>query len=97
MMDNPYMRNIWVEMIGPNEAAKYLILGDTSHIDQQLVDQYAYDMQRGLWVYPGGIIEITATNKLKDGHHRLLAIQQSQMPQVMIVVRNVAENVERHY
>jgi hypothetical protein len=92
-----YLRNISVEAIGPQEAKEFLALGDNSHVNINLVDQYAWDMIRGLWVYPGGIIEITASNKLKDGHHRLLAIIESAVPQIMIVVYNVPENPERNY
>ncbi len=92
-----YFDNIHVMAMGPKEAKLYLDTGDPSHVDQSLVDQYAYDMERGLWVYPGGLIEITTDGKLKDGHHRLLAIIQSRVPQVMIVVYNVPSHPIREY
>jgi hypothetical protein len=92
-----YFDNINVICVGPREAREFLFLGNTDHVDQSLVNKYAYDMIRGLWAYPGGLIEITSSNKLKDGHHRLLAIVQCDIPQVMIVVYNVPENPERKY
>ena len=90
-----YIDNIAVTAIGPLEAQQLIATGNCNHVDQTLVDRYASDMKRGLWVYPGGIIEITADGRLKDGHHRLLAIIQCGIPQIMIVVHNVAENIKR--
>jgi hypothetical protein len=94
---HPYLENIKVICIGPKEAQGYLDTSSGNHVDQKLVDRYAYDMERGLWVYPGGIIEVTSKGKLKDGHHRLLAIVQCRIPQVMIVVYNVPNHPKREY
>ena len=87
-----YLRNIDVEAVGPEEAEAYLKLGNIDHVDWDLVDEYANDMQYGKWAYPGGVIEITSTGQLKDGHHRLLAVVKCKLTLPMIVVRNVCNN-----
>lgn len=89
---NAYMRNISVEAIGPVEADRYLALGNAAHVDRVLVSQYVNSMRHGYWAYPGGVIEITATGELKDGHHRLLAVIEAGVTLPMIVVRGVTNN-----
>ena len=46
-------------------------------------------MRHGHWNYPGGTIEINVDNKVKDGHHRLHAIIESEVTLLMIVVRGL--------
>lgn len=87
-----YLNNIKVQAIGPAEANQLLLRGDTTHVDQKLVNKYAYEMSSGLWRYPGGVLEVTSDGRLRDGHHRLLAVIQSGIPQLMIVVYNVPAN-----
>lgn len=87
-----YLRNITVEAIGPKEAKQYLGSGNIDHVDWDLVRQYTMDMKAGNWIYPGGIIEITIHGELKDGHHRLLAVERAGVVLPMIVVRNVINN-----
>lgn len=87
-----YMRNISVEGIGPKEARLLLDTGDSSHVDWDLVAQYTKDMKYGKWSYPGGVIEITTSGVLKDGFHRLLAVERAGVVLPMIIVRNVTNN-----
>lgn len=63
-------------------------------LNRSAVEQYARDMQNGLWKLGGQGISISSSGRLLDGQHRLHAIIKSNVPVTMLVCTDVDdENV----
>lgn len=57
----------------------------------RVVDQYMRDMQQGRWQVSGQGIIFDCAGRLVDGHHRIKACIQANVPFTTLVVRNVDE------
>lgn len=78
------------------EIAEELLKSNTNNyraIDKRKVEQYAREMEKGLWEANYEAIQIDENGILKNGQHRLLAIARSGKPQEMLVVRGVKQQV----
>ena len=61
-------------------------------LDNCLVTGYAFAMEIGKWDFRGDSIKLTSDGILVDGLHRLKAIIQCGIPQIMIVAKGVEPN-----
>lgn len=81
--------------ITPEVARQYLSHNTRNirPINRAAVRQYANSMINGTWQQNGETIKFYQDGTLFDGQHRLLAIIESNVPQDMLVVRDVPNNV----
>lgn len=86
-----------VELITPEMASAWLgNNGRNRSISQAVVNRYARDMLSGNWEINGETIVFYEDGTLKDGQHRLEAIVKAGVPQWMIVVRGVENDIAIH-
>jgi hypothetical protein len=82
-----------VMTISPEEAA--VIWQSRNRLNRPIVDrivnQYARDMAQGRWQVSGQGIIFDCQGKLVDGHHRIKACIEANVPFITLVVRNVDE------
>jgi len=73
------------------EAAACALKNNTKNrrLREHTVKLYATQMQRGLWVPNGESVKFDTNGRLIDGQHRLSAIFQSGISQVICTVRNL--------
>ena len=71
-----------IELITPKIAEQYLAKNSNnySRLYKATVDQYAYEMLNGEWIFNGEAIKFNKSGKLVDGQHRLSAIVKSDVP-----------------
>lgn len=82
-----------VERITPEQAQAYLNMSRGNRpLSRYRVDMYAESMKQGKWQVTGQGISIDEDGVLKDGHHRLHAIIQADMPVFMWVCHDVPSN-----
>ena len=72
-----------------HELLELNISGQRS-LSQAAVERYATDMSTYDWIFNGAAILISNENKLIDGQHRLNAIAESGVSQVLLIVRGVS-------
>lgn len=97
-MKDPYLPStddVYVELVGPEEAAKYLA---TNHHNRNVkvrkVAQYAHDMRTGHWYWNGQTICFDKNSELIDGQNRLLAVIEADVVLPFLVVRNVERRAQ---
>lgn len=82
-----------VMTISPEAAA--LIWESRNHLNRPIMDrvvkQYVRDMTQGRWQVSGQGIIFDCHGKLVDGHHRIKACIEANLPFTTLVVRNVDE------
>lgn len=84
LVNEPYIQE---EIIGPDEAVKYLANSNPNrHVREGVVIQYARDMKKGRW-FPS-LIRFLGNGNLWDGQHRLRAVIVSKTAQKFWVERN---------
>ena len=83
------------ELITPQIAKQYLQwnTNNTRKLNHAKVNMYAADMTNGRWQYNGETVQFAVSGVLKNGQHRLAAIIKSGVPQRMLVVRGVPDDV----
>ena len=83
-----------IETISPQKAREYL---DTSNgnrpIGKNDVRLYANAMRKGKWVLNGATICFDTDGHLLDGHHRLLAVIEANVPATFCVLRGLDPDV----
>jgi hypothetical protein len=79
------------EEITPELATKYraLVPERQRALSEESSDQYSGDMAGLDWEFDGNTIVFNALGELVNGQHRMKAIEDSGIPQVMLVVRGV--------
>lgn len=75
----PEIADGWLSTAAPNRAVR-----------QRVVAGMSSDMQPGRFIRNGAPIRFDSFGRLIDGQHRLLAIVDSGIPQVMLVVRGLS-------
>lgn len=87
-----------VELITPEIAKAYLAHNTANYrtLSAITVKNYAEDMRNGTFRENGEAIQFSVSGVLKNGQHRLHAIVESGIPQVMVVVRGVADDVDEY-
>ncbi len=86
-----------VETITPKLAAEYLKKHNTHNyrpLRRSVYKPYAEDMRNNRWELNGEPIVFSLDGTLKDGQHRLAAIVESGKTIEMVVVRDVADDVQ---
>ena len=84
------MVNLVIEDITPGKAREYLKTSAGNRpISKVYVHSYADTMKRGAWMLNGVPIIFDCEGHLQDGHHRLEAIIEANIPVRMSVVRGV--------
>jgi hypothetical protein len=79
-----------VETITPQKAQEYLAKsGGNRNISKPVVTSYATTMREGKWILNGEPIVFDVDGVLLNGHHRLHAIIQSNVPIQTFVTRGV--------
>lgn len=87
--------NIKTEMVTPEIAKAYLERNTENYrqLDEHRVSAYATDMETGRWELNGEAIKFKSDGTLADGQHRLSAIVKSGIPQFMIIITDIDNNV----
>ena len=79
-----------VETITPQKAQEYLAKsGGNRNISKPVVASYATTMREGKWILNGEPIVFDVDGVLLNGHHRLHAVIQSNVPIQTFVTRGV--------
>lgn len=79
-----------VELVTPAIAQKWLGLNTVNRrVRRYVVAQYARAQRNNDWVPKPVAICFDETGRLGNGQHTLLAIVESDMPQLMLIARNV--------
>lgn len=81
-----------IQKVTPELAEKWL--GVNTHnrnVRMRLVSQFSGAMKRGEWFLNGESIKFSATGKLLDGQHRLLAVSESGETVEMLVVTGLED------
>lgn len=82
--------NIVNETITPAKASQYLLTSKGNRpISRPTVRSYADSMKQGKWMLNGVSIIFDTEGHLIDGHHRLNAVVEAQVPVEMTVCRGV--------
>lgn len=90
--------NSIVETITPAKALEYLRTNKGNRpISKVTVRCYADSMRQGKWVLNGAPIVFDNEGHLMDGHHRLHAIVEANVPALTLVVRGVESNAFTTY
>jgi len=84
-----------IVIVTPETARKLLEKNQKNfrRLNNNVVDQYAYDMKHGLWKQNGESIKIYEDGRLFDGQHRLAAIVRSGKTIPLLVVSNIPNDV----
>jgi hypothetical protein len=82
-----------IEIIGPDEAKTLLAINTRNrHVSPRIVASLARDMTDGKWQMNGESIKVSASGKLLDGQHRLLAVIESGEAIETLIVRGLDES-----
>lgn len=83
-------------LITPELATKMLDANTKNRTpSDRMVDQYMRSMANGEWVFLGDTIRFADTGLLLDGQHRLMAIEESETAEWMLVIGGLPESVQR--
>lgn len=81
-------------LITPEMAQEFLACNSNNRaVSQVKLKQYTTAMTSGRWRQNGDTIKIAKNNRLLDGQHRLMAIEKTNLAQVMNVVYGLDEEV----
>jgi hypothetical protein len=89
------MKTLRTEVITINPTVAQLFLEKNSHnrpISSNSVQRYAAEMLGGRWKITGEPIQFSASGRLLDGQHRLLAVIQSGCSITCLVVRGIEDD-----
>ena len=82
-----------VVLVTPDLAREWLSFNRHNRkVNRRRVARYAADMRQGRWQLTGQGIQFGANGSLLDGQHRLLALIESGISVLMLVVRGVSES-----
>lgn len=83
----PVDHKVQVISLTPALAGQYLAANTKNrHVRPTVVDRYARDMAAGQWEFNGETIKIADDGTVIDGQHRLLAVVQSGVTILVVIV-----------
>lgn len=93
-LPNGWRVTVSLELIGPDEAAKYLgkNVPKNRNVRPAGVDAMARHMEGGTFPFTGSTVVIDTQGRMIDGQHRMLAILKSGKTIPMLVVTGVGED-----
>lgn len=83
-----------IELVTPDAASAMLKRNSGNRpISKTVLDQYTKAILRGEWKVNGESIKLSASGRLLDGQHRLMAVARSGIPIHTYVARDIPEDV----